>query len=181
MNIVLATPLYPPDIAQPASYIKELARRLGKEHSVTIVTYGRLPEQVEKVRILAIDKRAPLPLRLARFTVALLRAARQADVVYAENGSSVELPVTLITLLTRCPLVMHLGDAAAHARAQRRPLLRFLERLAVRRARVVLAEMPPQRPEILPFRPPPTATLATYEQSWSTHLRELENTFVHVA
>src|SRR3989344_9051256 len=41
MKIVLATALYPPDIAPPAPYVKELATRLAANHEVTIVTYGR--------------------------------------------------------------------------------------------------------------------------------------------
>ncbi len=178
MKIVLASALYPPDIAEPASYVKELAKRLSATHEVVVVAYGRLPEQVPGARIVAIDKRRPLPLRLLSYTIALMHAARSADIIYAQNGPSVELPLILVSRAARASLFMHIGDTAAHAYAATRPLRRCVERLALRRARVVEGA-PAARPEILPFAPRPEEALAAWEESWHAHVRELEHIFTH--
>jgi len=177
MRIILATPLYPPDVAQPAPYVKEVAKRLGERHQVSVVAYGRLPEKVSGVHIIAVSKSRPLPLRLLAYTLALWRAARSADVIYAQNGASVELPVGLVALFTGRPLVMCLGDTSAHARADKNYYLKIIERFAFSRARVTVTDMPFERPEILPFEPMPEAQLQAYEKAWDSHIESLEKTF----
>jgi hypothetical protein len=179
MKIVLATPLYPPDVAWPAPYIKELARRLAPIHEVTVVAYGDLPEQVERVRIVATDKRRPLPLRLMAYTRALWHAAKAADLIYAENGASVELPLSLVSLFVRTPIVMHLGDERAHQKAGSSIALHVIEKIAQAHAKKVVADSPAARPEVLPFAPYPTNGLAAYEASWQKHLEELADLFVY--
>jgi hypothetical protein len=179
MKLVLATPLYPPDIAEPAPYVKELAKRLALTHEVTIVTYGRLPEKVPGVRIVAIDKRQPLFARLFKYTFALAHEARRADLVYAQNGAATELPVGIVTRLTRTPLVLHYADTAAHAHAAQSRLYGAIERFAARAARGVTDDMPLPRPEILPLKPKPEAAFAEYETSWAAHLAEVTSLLNH--
>ena len=180
MKIVLATPLYPPDIAEPAPYVKELAKRLAPMHEITVATYGRLPEQVAGATVLTADKRALLPVRLARYTALLWRVARGADIVYIQNGPSVELPVAVLMVLMRRPLFMRLGDVAAHQYAQAHFVRRALERFVMRRVQVV-AEAPPLKPEILPFENRPTAALAAWEESWDRHIEHLQRIFAHAS
>jgi hypothetical protein len=177
MKIVLATPLYPPDIAEPAPYVKELAKRLKLHHEVTIVAYGHLPEKVPGVKIVAVPKNRMLPLRLIDYTFKLLQAARGADIIYAQNGASVELPAALITLAICRPLIMGLGDASAHSRAAHKRVLGLIERFALGRAKAVVPIIPPERPEILPFEPKPEAALHAYEKSWGEHVRQLEELY----
>lgn len=181
MRIVLATPLYPPEIAEPAPYIKELAKRLSVNNTVTVVAYTHLPETVANVRIIAVDKRRPLPLRLVLYFFALLRAIRHADVVYAMNGASVEFPVSLATLFTNRPLIFYIGDVAAHERAKHSDVLRLIERFAFARAKNVLTDTPQARPEVMPFQPFPTGEMEAYARSWDAHVRILEDSFSHVA
>jgi hypothetical protein len=179
MKLVLATPLYPPDIAAPAPYVKELARRLSQEHEVTIVTYGRLPEEVPGVRIIAVDKRQPLIIRLLSFTIALMRAVRGADVLYVENGASTELPAGIVARLSRARFILHIGDAAAHHHAHTSKLYGAIERFASERAARIVRESPDLRPEILPLEPTPEQALIEYEQSWQEHLAMLATLFSH--
>ncbi len=180
MKIVIATPLYPPDIAQPAPYVKELARRLCPKHAVTVVTYGHHPEHSNGVEIITIDKRLSLPIRLVRFARALRKAAKASDIVYVENGPSVEFPAGIIARLTRTPLVVHLGDNVAHRHAGETILYGLLERFAVSGAQAVITDTPPPRPEILPFDPPPHEAMAAYTTWWTNHLEHLEKIFTHV-
>lgn len=171
MKIVLASALFPPDIAAPAPYVKELAKRLGQKHSVTTVVYGHLPEQVVGVPIVAVDKRRPLPLRLVAFTFALWRAVRHADVLYIENGASVELPALIVSSITRTPILMHLGDSTAKKY--------FYHKALLRRIVGTIKESPLPRPEILPLEPRPETALAAYEASWQEHLTALEKIFTN--
>lgn len=177
MRIILATPLYPPDVARPAPYVKELSKRLKEKHQVTIVAYGHLPEKVPGVRIVAVSKSRPLPMRLIAYTIALWRAARGADLIYAQNGTSVELPAGLVALFAGRPLVMCLGDTSAHERATKSNYLKKIEHFALNRARAVVTNLPPQRPEILPFEPMPETQLQAYEKSWGVHVETLEKIF----
>jgi hypothetical protein len=179
MKIVLASALYPPDIAPPAVYIKELARRLAPRHEVTAVVYGRLPEEVAGVRVVAVDKRRALPLRLASFMRALWRSARGADAVLIENGASVELPALLVSLFARAPLFVHFGDTGARVRARESFFLHVLERILLPHARGSIDESPAPRPEILPFVERPDAALEQYERSWKAHIEKLEQLFKH--
>lgn len=182
MKIILATPLYPPDVAEPAPYVKELAKRLADgAHEVTIVAYARLPEKVPGVHIVATNKHKPLPVRLIWYTWMLWRAARTADVVYAQNGASVELPAGLVTFFMRCSFIIRIGDSAAHERATTRPLLQRIERFAFKRARTIITDTPAPRPEILPFGPAPTVAQTAYQKSWEKHVDHLLKIFQHGA
>lgn len=177
MKIVIATPLYPPDIEETAAYVKELARRLSLEHFVTIVAYGAIPEEVPSVRIVVVSKRLPILLRLIAYTFALMREARRANLIYAQNGASVELPSAIATLITRTPLIMHTADPRAYQAAHQN-LLRFLvQRSVYWLARVVVTDMPLPKPEILPFGPP--ANTAAFEESWKQHSQLLAASFTH--
>ncbi len=110
MRILLVTPLYPPDIKEPAPYVKELANRLSVNHAVTVLAYNHLPEAITGVQIITIEKSDVLLVRLVRFFQALRDLARDADVLYMQNGPSVELPILLLSLFVRKPIYLRLGD-----------------------------------------------------------------------
>ncbi len=179
MRIVLATPFYPPDTEDPAPYVKELAQRLSSLHTITVVTYGSLPEKISGVTILAVDKRQPIFFRLFSYALTLWRVARTADVVYAENGPSVEMPVGIAARVTRTPFMVHIGDASAHSRATKEIIPRLLERFATSAACAVISDMPLPKPEVLPFSPEPRAAQEAHRASWEEHLRLLNATFAH--
>lgn len=177
MRILIATPLFPPDIAEPAPYVKELATRLSASDQVTVLMYGHLPEKVSGVPYVCIDKRAHLLTRLYQYSRALLRASRDADVVHVLNGPSTELPALILTLFSRTPVVFQIGDPRAHAQASIHWYFNILERLVRMRAHVVLTSVPLPKPEVLPFAPRPTEALLAYEHSWELHLDMLRTHF----
>lgn len=180
MKIVLATPLYPPDIAEPAPYVKELAKRLSGKHEITVVTYGRLPERVPGVRIVAVNKQNPLPFRILIYAGALFRAALGTDVIYIQNGPSVELPAGIVALLTRKPLIARIGDIAAHEHASKSVFRSQIEHFTFSRAKKIITDSPIQKVEILPLEPRPVHAIEEYDKSWETHLKKLEDTLKHV-
>jgi hypothetical protein len=129
------------------------------------------------MRITLVDKRAPLLVRLFRFTVALWRSTDYKTLVYAENGSSVELPLALILLIKKPRIILHIGDPRAHAHAGRSTVRQYIERFVRSRAQAVVEESPLERPEILPFAPFPSQAFTDYEQSWVQHLDTLQKLF----
>lgn len=181
MKIVLATPLYPPDIAEQAHYAKELARRLAKNgHVITVVAFTHIPEKVDGVRIIAVNKRLPRAFRFVAFVNTLVTTARTADIIYAENGPSVEIPIVLLSFFVRTPFIFHIGDKEAHERATKNMFLRYFERAICKRARAVITDVPKTRPEVLPFQPTPVAEHAAYDASWGEHIASLLKVFSHV-
>ena len=85
MRILLITPLYPPDIAGTAPYVKELAERLASAHTVTILTYGHIPELVPNVIIHTVEKSSLLPLRIIRFCIKLISIAHASPFFFLKH------------------------------------------------------------------------------------------------
>lgn len=200
MRILLVTPLYPPDIAGPAPYVKELATRLAGAHTVTILAYNHIPEVVPGVGIVTVEKRLPAFLRMSIFAWKLSMLEKNADVVYVQNGPSVEVPFVLASFFSRVPSVLRLGDVVALTHAARSSLFRMILVAAMRRTSTLIipetipAEIetltadpvltqkcvtipnPDTRPEIHPFHEYPENAFAQYEASWEKHLSLLSTT-----
>lgn len=190
MKIAIVSPLYPPDIAEPAPYTKELAKRLSIAHEVTVLTYGTIPEEIRAVRILHTSKQRPLPIRLISFTYKLWSVSRSADILYVQNGPSVELPTILVSLLTRAKIIVCIGDVLAHNYAKGHRLLRYIEKSVFlvadaivvetegiisqkKECNVVALPTPGVRPEILPFEDAPAEKMARWNTEWEEHISAL--------
>jgi len=179
MRIVIASPLYPPDVAPSATYSKEVAAHLSKSHEVTVLTYGHLPEEIKGVTTVSINKRQPLLFRLFEFIQKVALYSKNTDILYVQNGSSVELPVFIGTVLSRANIIFHISDEAAHTRTHKNALTAFIFKALSKRATYIVKNEPLQKPEILPFAPRPAKELEVYEKSWNLHMEELENAFKH--
>ena len=200
MRILLVTPLYPPDIAEPAPYVKELAKRLKGDHEITVLAYNHIPESVNGVRIVSIEKSSILPIRLFRFFYLLLKEVNDTDSVYVQNGPSVELPLLLASFFFRVPTYFRLGDETALRNTTTHPLFRQLLTLVLNRVNGVIThgktspllpeilthikgsivhdmERPLTRPEILPLHAYPKEAFAEYEASWNMHVTKLTHLF----
>lgn len=113
MKIVLATPLYPPEIGGPATYTKELAERLRDKHDIVIVAYASTSEKIPGTTLITVSKRRRLPVRLLKYTYVLWRAAGGADVIYVQNAVAAGLPAVVVGKLRRVPVVLKfVGDEA---------------------------------------------------------------------
>lgn len=202
MRIGIITPLYPPDIKEPAPYVKELASRLSLHHAVTVLAFNHIPERVSGVHLIAVEKSNILPIRLSKFIHALVRISRDVDVLYVQNGPSVELPVLLFSFFNPKPLYVRLGDEVALEHSEAIPILRTLLRSLITRAKGIIVhtessmvsaffmkdvpdarihgiKRPISRPEILPFVPHSGEVLSEYEASWSDHTEKLKALFEH--
>ncbi|MBP9749953.1 MAG: hypothetical protein KBD21_04460 [Candidatus Pacebacteria bacterium] len=174
MRIGILTPLFPPDVEEPAPYVKELSGRLGKEHEVTVLLYGHLPESVSGVTLLAIDKRTSILRRMFAYTRTLYRLARNVEMLFVENGPSVELPALLVHLTTGTPYILHEGDPrVVVALSHSNPLRTRFARAVRTHAHAIITDSPKPRQEILPFTPRPATELATFKAEWEKHLKEV--------
>lgn len=128
MKIILATPLYPPEIGGPATYTKELAERLSRHHEVVIVAYASTSEHVAGATLITVSKRRPLPVRLLKYLYVLFKAARNADVLYVQNAVAAGLPAVLVGMLRDVPTVLKfVGDEAWERATQLRQTQKHLE------------------------------------------------------
>lgn len=108
MKVLIATPLYPPDIGGPATYTKTLETELPA-HGVAVVVVS-----FHTVR------HFPKLIRHMVYMVKLFRATRDVDVMLALDPVSVGLPATLVSLIRMKPLVVKVvGDYAWEEGQQR--------------------------------------------------------------
>lgn len=183
MRILIVTPLYPPDIAEPAPYTKELALRLCKDHDVTIATYGDLPELIEHVTIRSVSKRHPTIVRLLQFLFLLMIESRKASVVYVQNGPSVEFPLYFIRWFIRAPIFMRMTDLRAKTSVETHPFMKRIQTSVLHSAKKEIAPPlvpdPLPRPEILPLETFPQNAMDAWEVSWNAHTEALVRIFAY--
>lgn len=124
MRILIATPTYPPERGYHATYIKELCPIMGKEHQLTViayvvVAYSDIETPSSEVKVLPIDKRRPLAIRLIKFFLKTLEESRDNDLIYVQNTLAAGLPVALASFITGKPFVLKfVGDEAQERIAQ---------------------------------------------------------------
>ncbi len=113
MKVILATPIYPPEIGGPATYVKELSERLHTKHDLTVIAYTDIQVPFEGTKLIPISKRRPLPVRLVKFFLAVLKEAKNCDLIYVQNAMAAGLPVALVSMITKKPFVVKfVGDEA---------------------------------------------------------------------
>lgn len=174
MKILIATALFPPDIAPPAPYVKELAARLSTNHDVRVLCYGTIPETVEEVPIDVIPKRHFAWFRLWLFTRTLFTLTRRHDVVLIQNAPSTELPAAFVGLFYKQKLQLQMSDQKVVSTGWRN----FLHRFTCKRITCIVdTPLPKDRPEIIPFADYPSEAFAAYEKSWEQHLALLSTHF----
>ena len=132
MKILIATPIYPPEIGGPATYTKELVEHWRDAHDLTVVALTNNTQPVPGSTLIPISKQLPLPLRLWQFFIAVYKAAPEADVLYVQNAMAAGLPTVIAGMLRRKPVVLKfVGDEAWERATQHRKtdkrLQEFLE------------------------------------------------------
>ncbi len=128
VKIILATPVYPPEIGGPATYTKELALRLRDKHEIVVVAYASTSELIQGIELHVASKRRPILLRLLKFTFDLFRASRGADVIYVQNAMAAGLPAVIVGMIRKIPVVLKfVGDEAWERASQNRRTKKKLE------------------------------------------------------
>lgn len=128
MKIIIATPIYPPEIGGPATYTKELCERFAHTHDITVITYTNSADAFPNTHLVPVGKGRPLPIRLAVFFVKLLRASKGTDIIYVQNAMAAGLPVALVHIITGIPFVLKfVGDEAWERATQHKFTTKRLE------------------------------------------------------
>ncbi|MBI2023028.1 glycosyltransferase family 4 protein [Candidatus Giovannonibacteria bacterium] len=108
MRILIATPLFPPDIGGPATYSKLLSVELPKRGvDAEILSFGEV-------------RHLPKVLRHLAYFWKLVRKCRHADIIFAQDPVSVGFPATLAARLLRKRFYLKIvGDYAWEQGVQR--------------------------------------------------------------
>jgi len=117
MKIIVATPLYPPEIDRIAGYSRQLARQLAKDNQVTVLAFGYKIIQEDNFHTVVVDKTKPLFFRLFNYTIKLLKLAKNHDVIYVQNAVASGLPAILVKYLTGKAVVVNFFEDEAFKRA----------------------------------------------------------------
>lgn len=129
-KILLATPIYPPEIGGPATYTKELIEKLKNDFEITVLTYGDKNKSplFDGSTLHIIDKNKSMPVRLMLYTIKLLSLARKVDVIYVQNAVAAGLPVAIASKILGKPFILKfVGDEAWERATQRKETTKFLE------------------------------------------------------
>lgn len=108
MKVVIATPLYPPDIGGPATYTKILEDELAKRgHEVRVVSFRTV-------------RHFPKGLSHLAYFFRVFQGAYGADIIYALDPFSVGLPSLLAAMVRAKPFAARIaGDYAWEQGVQR--------------------------------------------------------------
>jgi glycosyltransferase involved in cell wall biosynthesis len=114
MRVLFATGIYPPAVGGPATYVSHLAEELHKRDvGVAVVTYGEEREDGSPFPVHRVPKHRWVGSRYLAFFREARKAARGADVIYAQDPLSVGLPSLCAAKATGRPLVVKIvGDLA---------------------------------------------------------------------
>ena len=119
MRILITSPVFPPDLGGPAVYVPSLARYLVERgHDVKVVAFCSEEQPTgHPFEVVAIP-RGPLPVRYVKAFFAVLREARDRDVVYIQEHLA--LLHVLAARLARTPAVIRIMVDGAWEIAHRR-------------------------------------------------------------
>lgn len=121
MKIIVATPIYPPEIGGPATYTKELCERVYAKYDITVVAYTDSQKVFSGTKLISVSKTKSLVLRLITYTKAIWRASSNADVIYVQNAMASGLPVAIVSIFRHIPfIVKFVGDEAWERASQYR-------------------------------------------------------------
>ena len=119
MNILIVTPIFPPRVGGPATYVWDLASRLKKKHSVTIICFSQNPEEFPGIMLIGVSPAGGMLKRQVRLLIELLKNVKNTDIVYIQG-----------------PLVIGLSSAIAAKLLGKRALLKFVGDEAWENARI---------------------------------------------
>lgn len=171
MNILVVTPLFPPDVSIPAVYAKELVSGLSSlpNTSVTCIHYGQYPETAGGASFISIKKNVSSLQRLFQMSKVLISHFRY-DVVILLNGQSVELPYLITNKWSRTRLIFIDNDTRASRHATKFKTL--LRNMTIRKARshITPDKILLNKPIIYPFLNTPQNDNFLYSSAWQKHL-----------
>lgn len=128
MKIILATPLFPPEIGGPATYVKEICERLSGTYELIVVAYADDAVASPGTKLISVSKKQLLIVRLLKYIFVLWRAARAANLIYSQSAVASGLPTAITAMFRKIPFVVKfVGDEAWERAIQFRQTKKRLE------------------------------------------------------
>ncbi|MFA6467166.1 MAG: glycosyltransferase [Patescibacteria group bacterium] len=118
MKIIIATPLFPPEIEDIANYSRDIAMHLKENNQVQILTYAGPVEEIVDLEIFTINKRQSLLFRISKYFIKLLKLARQVDLIYVQNSVAVSWPAILVKIITGRKVIINFIEDEAWKRSR---------------------------------------------------------------
>lgn len=125
MKICIVTSIFPPDIGGPAIYTYEVAKRLGKKHTIEVIAFSNL----ENARDFDVHIAGKKHL-IKSFGIfwGVIRFARGSDLIYIHDASIPGFFALIASKIIRKPTVLKfVGDAAWEAASNTQQTKKYLE------------------------------------------------------
>ncbi|HIF41449.1 MAG TPA: hypothetical protein EYQ74_10155, partial [Planctomycetes bacterium] len=86
MRVLITSPVFPPDLGGPATYVPSLGRFLvNRGHDVQVVAFCSDPTPAGYPFSVKVISRGPLPVRYLKAFWAVFKTAKGCDVVYVNE------------------------------------------------------------------------------------------------
>lgn len=132
MKILIATPLFPPEIGGPATYVFNLAQKLAQKGvEVLVISFGHTPNLLWERNQDGFEK-ITVPLKMAKglrhfsFFQQVLQNGHNYDLIYIHDLWSVGLPTRLANIFLKKPLIVRLGGDSLWEAALERDLTQVI-------------------------------------------------------
>lgn len=116
-KLLIVTPIYPPEIGGPASYIPELINHLPKNITTHVITFSKPSVSTPKIKAESSSEVVKIPLsgnfifRQLRLALQLIKLVPQFETVYAQGTLTVGLTsVVFAKLFGKKSLIKFVGD-----------------------------------------------------------------------
>lgn len=112
MHITIVTPIFPPEIGGPATYVPELAKRLANQHQVTVVTFSKSkPTKFKEFIVEYASTGTNIFWRQCKLWTKILKQSKQTDVIYAQGTLTVGWQSLIVAkMLGKRLIVKYVGD-----------------------------------------------------------------------
>lgn len=109
-SVLFCTGIYPPDIGGPATYVLRLAQQMDQDGiRVGVITYSDNHSGTEHSFHVTRIKRRFFALNYLRYFYAVIRNAKNYDVLYIQGSFSEGIPTILANIFLRKKTIMRIG------------------------------------------------------------------------
>ncbi len=176
MHITVVSPLFPPDTGAPAPYVKSLIKNLSADNLVTLICLGYLPESVDKVNFLTIDKRKN-KLGVILMTInQLFKVRKETDIYLINNSPVTELAALICSFFVKNPFLLCISDKIA-LKATDKGFYKYIHSIFKKRI-IGIISLPNEdltylTPEILPFDKIDNNVNEQQSDWWKEHIKNI--------
>lgn len=112
MKLLITTPIFPPEVRGPATYVWNLSRKLAERgDQVVIITFTPSPQKLSGARIISVPQSGNFLTRQSRLFTAIFKEGKATDLIYSQGADVVGLAsVVAGKLLHKKVVIKFVGD-----------------------------------------------------------------------